>query len=309
MRSVARPFIVSGVALIDELAAFLDHLRLERNLSPRTVTAYAADLATYRTTLEKSGRSSFTLATEDDVRRFVSSLTRRGLSLRSIARALSAVRTLHRYAHDELGAEGDPSREVAVPAAGRHLPHTLSLDDVERLLATPPKETRATLRDHAMLELLYATGLRVSELVSLTMSSVDATRGIVRCHGKGDKERIVPVGEVALAALRDYLSRSRPLFVRRATEAALFLSPRGRAMTRQGFWKLLRRRARDAGIAATFSPHTLRHSFATHLLERGADLRSVQLLLGHQSIATTQIYTHVDRKRLKSVIDRLHPRG
>ncbi|MBI3071150.1 MAG: site-specific tyrosine recombinase XerD [Deltaproteobacteria bacterium] len=297
------------MALIDELAAFLDHLRLERNLSPRTVTAYAADLDAYRATLDKSGRTSLTAATEDDVRRFVSSLTHRGLGLRSIARALSAVRTLHRYAHDELGATDDPAREVAVPPAGRRLPHALSLDDVERLLAPPPKETRATLRDRAMLELLYATGLRVSELVSLTMNSVDETRGIVRCRGKGGKERVVPVGEIALDALRAYLKLSRPRFVRRATESALFLSPRGRAMTRQGFWKLLRRRARDAGIVATFSPHTLRHSFATHLLERGADLRSVQLLLGHQSIATTQIYTHVDRKRLKSVIDRLHPRS
>src|SRR5438132_134949 len=232
----------------------------------------------------------------------------RGLSRASQARHLAAVRGLHRFANAEGLTPGDPSEGVETTRGSRPLPHFLAVDEVDLLLAQPDAGNASGARDKAMLELLYASGLRVSELVALPVSAIDPHTGVVRVRGKGGKERIVPVGERARDALAAYLCGPRQKLLGTRQSSDLFVTPRGGHMTRQGFWKLLGRYARSAGIQQRVYPHTLRHSFATHLLERGADLRAVQAMLGHADIATTQIYTHVDRERLKALIAK-HPRA
>ena len=271
--------------LDEALDRYLAHLRVERGLLPATLESYARDL-----------------------REYLDWLAQKGLSRASQARHLAALRGLHKFACAEGMAPLDPSEGVGATRGSRPLPNFLSVDEVDRLLSQPDARTPQGARDQAMLEVLYASGLRVSELVALPLSAIDAQGGVVRVRGKGGKERIVPVGERARSCLGIYLSsaRQRLLGVRRSPD--LFVTPRGGRMTRQGFWKLIGRHARAAGIGQRVYPHSLRHSFATHLLERGADLRAVQAMLGHADIATTQIYTHVDRARLKAVIAR-HPRA
>jgi integrase/recombinase XerD len=215
----------------------------------------------------------------------------------------------HRFLVAERHAEADPTEQVETPRQARRLPVFLTLDEVEALLAAPPDTTPAGLRDRAMLHVLYATGLRVSELVGLSINSVQLDAGYLVARGKGDKERLVPLGRRAVAEVRAWLGRGRPALLRGRTCRALFVGPRGTALTRQGVWKLLRRHALAAGIRKRLSPHKLRHSFATHLVERGADLRVVQAMLGHADLATTQIYTHVDGRRLRAVYDAAHPRS
>jgi len=295
-------------ALDSALDRFLAHLRVERGLLNATLEAYARDLREYLEWLTQQGVGRLADVTEPTILQHLAALQVRGLSRASQARHLAAVRGLHKFANAEGLTPTDPSEGVGATRGSRPLPHFLAIDEVDRLLARPDCATVAGARDKAMLEVLYASGLRVSELVELPLSAIDLQTGVVRVRGKGGKERIVPVGERAREALNAYLSgpRQKLLGTRHSTD--LFVTPRGGRMTRQGFWKLLGRYARAAGIEQRVYPHTLRHSFATHLLERGADLRAVQAMLGHADIATTQIYTHVDRERLKTVIAK-HPRA
>ena len=301
--------MISAPSPQDEaLDRYLAHLRVERGLRNATLEAYARDLREYMDWLEREGISRLADVTEPTILQHLGALQIRGLSRASQARHLAAVRGLHKFANAEGIAPTDPSEGVGATRGSRPLPHFLGVDEVDRLLARPDCTNAAGARDKAMLEVLYASGLRVSELVELPLSAIDAQTGVVRVRGKGGKERIVPVGARAREALAAYLSFARQKLLGTRRSADLFVTPRGGGMTRQGFWKLLGRYAREAGIGQRVHPHTLRHSFATHLLERGADLRAVQAMLGHADIATTQIYTHVDRERLKAVIAK-HPRA
>lgn len=298
---------------MSELSPFLDlfigYLHAERGLAGRTVEAYARDLAEYLRGLAAEGIRTPDEVGAGHVRSHLDRLAARGLSARSRARHLAALRVFHRFLLAERHAKLDPTEDLETPRSARRLPVVLSLEEVEALLDAPAPKSAAGLRDRAMLALLYATGLRVGELVSLPVEALRLDAGFLVAKGKGNKERLVPVGSRALQAVRTYLDASRPGLLRRRTARALFVTPRGRGFTRQGFWKLLCRYARAAGIRKRVSPHKLRHSFATHLVERGADLRSVQAMLGHADLATTQIYTHVDAQRLRSVYDKAHPRA
>jgi integrase/recombinase XerD len=291
------------------LDLFLVHVRVEKGLSPNTVDGYARDLRRYLDDLAEQGAQDWRDVRREHLLAHLDHLLRGGIASRSQARALSAIRALHRLLLAERLAETDPTEDVEGPRPSRKLPQLLSRDEVDRLLAAPQPTTPAGLRDRAMLELLYATGLRVSELVGLSVNDLHLETRMLLARGKGSKERIVPVGAPAAAAVRAYLEFARPRFLRGRVSKDLFVTPRGARMTRQGFWKLLNRYARGAGIARRISPHKLRHSFATHLLAGGADLRAVQAMLGHADITTTQIYTHVERSHVQRVYDRHHPRA
>ena len=290
------------------IAAFLNYARVERGLSPNTIAAYRSDLHGFSAYAAKRSLAS------DDVDReavvaFLGELYKAGLDSRSVARHLVTVRSFFRFLRQEKLIGRDPTEQIDLPRVWKRLPKFLSVEEVERLLAQPNETTPEGRRDRAMLEVLYATGLRVSELVNLKVNDVESDAGVLRCLGKGSKERLVPVGKAATRALRDYLAQGRPQFLKRRASPYLFLSRRGERMTRQRFWQILRAYGRAGRLRAGLTPHTLRHSFATHLLERGADLRSVQLLLGHADIATTQIYTHVTQERLQQMYRRHHPRA
>jgi integrase/recombinase XerD len=287
---------------------FLNYLTVERGLSRNTLEAYGRDLARYLDHLERDGVSHPDEIAAAQVLRFLGRLKEEGLCARSRARSLVALRVFHRFLLAEKLASGNPTAQVEAPRSLSRLPHTLSPEEVERLLGAPAGEEPRDLRDRAMLELLYATGLRVSELVGLKVADLQLDVGYLFAFGKGSKRRIVPMGEAAVLELRRYLGLGRP-FLDREASPVLFLNRSGQGLTRQGFWKIIKRRAREAGIARNITPHTLRHSFATHLLENGADLRAVQTMLGHADIATTQIYTHVTRERLRQLHERYHPRG
>ena len=296
---------------------FLRHLRLERNMSTNTLTAYGRDLARMVAYMDDQlGIEEATDLDREALREYVADLHEAGLQSRSVARHLSTLRTYGHWLVDRGLMNENPALLVDLPRQSHDLPDVLSEVEVAQLLAAPGTEGERSLRDTAMLEVLYATGLRVSELVHLMLADVDFDRGVVRCVGKGRKERLVPIGEVARSRLIDYLTHARPVLVRGATRSrkggvpqALFVTSQCKPMTRQGFWKLVKRYAEAAGIDRPISPHKLRHSFATHLLAGGADLRSVQAMLGHADIGTTQIYTHVQRDRLREVYDRFHPRA
>lgn len=291
------------------LDLFIAYLRAERGLSPRTVDAYADDLRRYLEDLVRQGRTEISQVVPDDVRAHLLQLAKRQVGPRSRARHLAAIRMFHRFLQAERLCAADPTEHLETPRSPRRLPVYLTLDEVEALLAAPDERTAAGARDRAMIELLYATGLRVSELVSLPVSAVDLDQGFLIARGKGDKERVVPIGSKAVEKVRGYLGGAREVILHGRPARALFVTPRGKGMTRMGFWKLLRRHALKAGIQKALSPHKLRHSFATHLVERGADLRAVQAMLGHADLATTQIYTHVDGARLRKVYDAHHPLG
>lgn len=298
-----------GSPLEPALDLFLAHVRVEKGLSANSVEAYGRDLRRYLGFLSERGLSSWPEVRRADLQAHLAWLVSHGISARSQARALSAIRALHRLLAAERIAAEDPSDEIEAPRPGRRLPELLSVDEVERLLAAPRPRTAAGARDKAMLELLYATGLRVSELVTLDVNQVDLESRVLLARGKGSKERLVPVGAPAAEAVRRYLTGPREALLRGRRSRDLFVTPRGGRMTRQGFWKLLGRYARAAGIRRAISPHKLRHSFATHLLSGGADLRAVQAMLGHADISTTQIYTHVDRSHLQRLYQRHHPRA
>jgi integrase/recombinase XerD len=289
------------------LDLFLDYLVVEKGLSKNTIEAYSRDILRYVDNLERDGAKSPQEVRPSHVTSFLAHLKEEGLAPRSRARTLSAVRMFHRFLAAEGYSPANPTAVIDAPKAPGKLPSVLSFRDVEALLAAPAGEEPPEVRDRAMLELLYATGLRVSELVTLESRNVNTAAGYLLTFGKGGKERLVPLGASASAAVERYLQQVRSM---RGTENRyLFLSRLGDRMSRQAFWNLIRKRARQAGIGKSISPHTLRHSFATHLLENGADLRSVQLMLGHADLSTTQIYTHVTRERLKKLHEEFHPRG
>jgi integrase/recombinase XerD len=289
------------------LPTYCDHLAVERGLSGASVAAYRSDLKAFGLWLERESLSALRVKRED-LSRYLREVKSRGLSARSTARVLSALRSFYGFADVHLGFQTDPTADLISPKAGFSLPRTLAEADVEALLEAPDTRGLLGLRDRAMLELLYASGLRVSEIVQLPRERVDLETGILRVTGKGGRERLVPFGRSAAGWLRRYLATARPR-LDRVGSPHLFLSARGRAMTRQRFWQLVEKYGRSAGIRSRLTPHGLRHSFATHLLEHGADLRALQMMLGHADIATTQIYTQVSRSRLRRVYDQFHPRA
>jgi integrase/recombinase XerD len=294
---------------------YLTGLLSERGLSGNTLEGYRRDLGKLQEFFQTQGRRDPASLARSDVPRLLGFLRGQGLAPSSVARCLAAWRGFYRFLLREGLAEEDPFLNVTVPRTTRRLPKTLAFAEVQRLLDAPVQGTTGrgrhpeTLRDEAMLEVLYATGLRVSELVRLDLAAVNLSVGFLRATGKGSRERVVPLGAVALRKLRRYLEGGRPHLLKTRTSSRVFVTRSARGLTRQGFWKILRRYARAAGIRRSLSPHMLRHSFATHLLERGADLRVIQTLLGHADISTTQIYTHVEKERLKQLHKRLHPRG
>ncbi|AMV72055.1 site-specific tyrosine recombinase XerD [Desulfuromonas carbonis] len=291
------------------LDLFLSYLTVERGLSRNTLDAYGRDLARYLDFLEREGIGAPAAITPPVILRYLAHLRAGGLAARSRARALVALRMFHRFLLSEGYAERNPTALVEAPKSLAALPHTLSPGEVEQLLAAPRGAAPLALRDRAMLEVLYATGLRVSELVGLKQSDLQLDVGYLTAFGKRSKQRIVPLGETAISELRSYLADGRPLLDKGKGGKLLFLNRLGQGLTRQGFWKIIKRRARETGIGKKITPHTLRHSFATHLLENGADLRAVQSMLGHADISTTQIYTHVTRERLRRLHEQHHPRG
>ena len=295
------------MALEAAVDAYLAHLRVERALSPHTISAYGRDLAGFVEFAAQAGADEPRALDLAIVSGWLASLGRAGKSARTAARKLSAARGLIRFLLREGEMSEDPTRLAARPRLGRRLPRPLTETDVVRLIEMPDPSTLRGLRDRAMLSVAYAAGLRVSELVTLTLGDVDLRRGVLTVLGKGGKRRLVPLGEVALEHLEAYLTAR--VGAQPAPAIHVFQSPRGGALTRQGFWKIVGQYARAAGISARVHPHRLRHSFATHLLAGGADLRSVQTLLGHAHVVTTEIYTHVSQERLRAVHRRSHPRG
>jgi integrase/recombinase XerD len=285
---------------------YLDRIWTEQGLSDNTLAAYRTDLVKFQAWLAREGRA-LTGATEADVFAFLAAQASSSRS--SSARRLSSLRGFYRFLYGEGLVGSDPCANVRAPRGGRTLPGTLTEAEVEALLAAPSDHTPVGVRDRAMLELMYATGIRVSELVGLKVGQVNHRQGAIRLTGKGGKDRLVPIGEEAESRLQTYLKDARPALVRGRASSALFPSLRGRAMNRQTFWYAVKKYALSAGIDKHLSPHTLRHAFATHLLNHGADLRVVQLLLGHSDISTTQIYTHVARARLHELHQKHHPRG
>ncbi len=291
------------------LESFRDHLAFERGLSPRTLDAYARDVGKLTEYLGRRAVSSAAAASPTDLREFVYHLKDAGLQPTSIRRCISAVRTYYGFLVGEGLVAADPSERVELPRTWRRLPGVLTRADLERLLDAPQLEDRMYWRDKAMLEFAYASGVRVSELTSLRLRDLVLADGFARVLGKGAKERMVPVGSTATRVLQSYLRELRPALAGTDSEGAVFLNAQGGPLTRMGVWKILRKHVKAAGIRRQVTPHTLRHSFATHLLEGGADLAAVQEMLGHADIATTQIYTHVDREYLRDVHRRYHPRA
>ncbi|MCH7822056.1 MAG: site-specific tyrosine recombinase XerD [Proteobacteria bacterium] len=287
---------------------FLDAIWMERGLSKNTLGAYRADLMTLGRGLSKQDKT-IDMADKADLLKFIAGRVEGGAKPRSTARQLSSFRRFFRYIMREGLRDNDPTADIEMPRIGRSLPKTLSEDEVESLLNAPNTDEPLGHRDRAMLELLYATGLRVSELINLTQSQVNFNQGVLRIIGKGDRERLIPLGEESLRWLRDFIDGPRmEILLERQTDY-MFPTRRGDRMTRQAFWHIIKRYAEKAGIRKKMSPHSLRHAFATHLLNRGADLRVVQLLLGHSDLSTTQIYTHVAKERLKDLHSEHHPRG
>ena len=292
----------------DIIERFCDAIWLQDGLSANTLDAYRRDLEGLSRWLAPRGTVLMT-APRADLLEYLSGCVSKGASPRTTARLLSSLRRFYGYQIREERIKTDPTALIDSPKIGRPLPKSLTEEQVEKLLQSPDVATHYGLRDRAMLETLYATGLRVSELVGLTLSQVSLTQGVVRVIGKGDKERLVPMGEEAISWISRYLAEGRPRLVRSRSTDALFTTARGGPMTRQAFWHNLKVHTRTAGIQTALSPHTLRHAFATHLLNHGADLRVVQMLLGHADLSTTQIYTHVAQARLKSLHEMHHPRG
>lgn len=287
---------------------YLGHLRVERGLRPNTIESYARDLRRFSDYAIEEGCSNPADVEMATVAGFLVSLAKDKLSPRSQARMLSAVRGYFRFLLAEREVKSDPTELLDAPKKFKRLPKVLTENEVQRLMSAPDVSTDRGLRDHAMILLLYSSGLRVSELTELQMSHINVEAGFVRVTGKGDKTRVVPIASVALEAVRAWVRQARPRFARPG-DGHVFLSNRKNAITRQGVWKLLAKYARVAGISKTVSPHTLRHSFATHLLRGGADLRSVQSMLGHKDISTTEVYTHVASDHLRAVHARYHPKG
>ena len=284
-------------------------LVLEKGLSDKTIEAYSSDLMRFGLFLEKEKATRVCNIDAGVILTYLIQLRSQGLSARSRARHLVSLRGFFKFLTNEKIIEKNPAQQVDLPKIGLHLPDVLTIAEVEALIHAPDRDKLEGLRDVAMLELLYGAGLRVSELIRVEMNGINLEAGFVRVFGKGSKERVVPVGRMALSAIRDYLDRSRPLLLKNRPSVDLFVTRRGRAMTRQSFWNLIGRYGRLAKLKKKITPHSLRHSFATHLLEGGADLRAVQMMLGHADISTTQIYTHVAQRQLVEAHKKYHPRG
>lgn len=289
--------------------SFLTYLSVVKGLSKNTLESYGRDVLKLAVFIEEKNTTSIDQIDYKQILDFLTHLKKQGLKPRSISRALISIRQFFKFLLTERFIESDPTFLIRTPKSKRVLPEVLSLEDVEKLLSFPDESSPKGLRDKSMLEVLYATGIRVSELVALNLNDVNFELGYVVAYGKGSKERIVPMGEKAKIKLIEYLDTSRPKLLKSRTSVNLFVTRLGKKMTRQGFWKIIKTHSRKSGIRKTISPHTLRHSFATHLLERGADLRAIQIMLGHSDISTTQIYTHVERERLKEVHKKYHPRS
>jgi integrase/recombinase XerD len=303
--------VARRVAIEDALDDYLQHLKVERGLRPNTLTAYASDLRRFAELLNEAGVEAIGAVTTGHVLQFVSQLARSGIAARSQSRMLVAVRGLFKYLRREHIVDSDPTQGVALPRFARKLPELLTRQEVDALLRAPGVDTPLGLRDTALLEFMYATGCRVSEALDLPLSELHLDQSLTRLHGKGDKQRLVPVGGAASVALVAYLERGRPVLASRSRRKApeVFLSARGRKLSRQAVFKRINEHAVAAGITRRISPHKLRHSFATHLIEGGADLRSVQALLGHADISTTEVYTHLSQAHVRAAYDKHHPRA
>jgi integrase/recombinase XerD len=293
----------------ESLQQYIHYLAVEKGLARNTLESYERDLTGYFKNLQSQGVSELAQISKTHIFQYLLHLKGKGRATATVNRNLAAIRSFHQFLYRERRAEQDPSLHLETPKLEKRLPKTLTIEEVEALLRQPDCSTSPGLRDQAMLEILYATGTRVSELVSLQISDVNLAMGFIRCIGKGSKERIIPLGQTAIRIMGDYLKRSRPKLLKKTSGAALFLNHRGQALTRQGFWKMIKKYAKEASIGKEITPHTLRHSFATHLVENGADLRSVQEMLGHADISTTQIYTHLTKSKIKEVYSRTHPRA
>jgi integrase/recombinase XerD len=292
--------------LIDQ---FLNYLLVEKGLSKKTLAAYSRDIIRYRNFLAENKTTAFSEEDTSLILKHLILLRKSGLTARSRARHLAAIRGLYRFLHQEKILGHNPAKLIDLPKTSLKLPHVLFRDEIELLLEAPDLRKPNGLRDAAMLELLYAAGLRVSELINLKLQDINLEAGFVRIFGKGSKERIVPIGMHAREKINHYIDTARALSLKQTSSPYLFIARAGKPMTRQGFWKLLRRHAIRAGLTQKITPHSIRHSFASHLLEGGADLRAVQVMLGHVDISTTQIYTHVTREHLKKLHKKFHPRG
>lgn len=290
------------------ITTFLDYLSVERGLSQNTIVSYQKDLSSYINFITGRAIDSLSKTNKNDVINFMLSQKDRGLSPNSIARRLAAIKVFYRFLVRERILKNDPTSLVDSPKLWKKIPQTLSLNEVDALLRQPNIRDRQGIRDKAILETLYATGMRVSEAVNLKIDNVNLDIGFLRCIGKGNKERVIPVGTKAVGSLKRYIEASRPRLLKNKESEFLFLSRFGKRISRQSLWKLVKKYAKAARIKTPVRPHVLRHSFATHLLERGADLRSVQEMLGHSNISTTQIYTHINKERLKSIHKMFHPR-
>ena len=292
-------------ALLDR---YIDFLMVEKGLAAQTIEAYSRDLVRYISFLDESGRAAVSEADTPLILKYLISMREDGLNARSRARHLVSIRGFYRFLAQEEILSSDPTRLIDLPKSGLKLPDVLTIDEVKRLLEAPDPKKPSGCRDAAMLELLYAAGLRVSELITLKLQDVNLTAGYVRVFGKGAKERVVPIGQYAQEKIRRYTNGARQALLKDRMSATLFVARAGKPLSRQGFWKLIKRYGLRAGLRKMITPHTLRHSFASHLLEGGADLRAVQTMLGHADIATTQIYTHVARDHLKYLHQKFHPR-
>jgi len=290
------------------ITIFLDYLSVERGLSQNTILSYQNDLSAYVDFLGGRAIDSLSKTTKNDITNFMLFQKDKGLSPNSIARRLAAIKVFYRFLVRERILKNDPTSLVDSPKLWKKIPQTLSLNEVDVLLKQPNIRDRQGLRDKAILETLYATGMRVSEAVNLKIDNVNLGVGFLRCIGKGNKERIIPIGRKAVGAIKRYIEVSRPQLLKKKDSEFLFLNRFGKKISRQSLWKLIKKYAQAARITKPIRPHVLRHSFATHLLERGADLRSVQEMLGHANISTTQIYTHINKERLKSIHKMFHPR-
>lgn len=292
--------------LLDE---WLEHLIVERNLSENTIDAYRRDVSEFLAHFKSPTALELERITTASLTGYFKTLLDNNIAARSRGRKLSAIRMFYRHLVAQKHVAADPVQNMETPGAAKYLPKVLNAKQVDALLEQPDQAAKEGLRDAAMLELLYSTGMRVSELVNVKGADLNMTGGYIMTMGKGSKERVIPLGERALEIVKRYYEEARPLYIKKTNPEALFLTRLGRRMTRQMFWRIIKKYAAKAGIATQISPHVLRHSFATHLLERGADLRAVQMMLGHSSMTTTQIYTHINRTRLAGIQAKAHPRG
>ncbi len=294
--------------LDSQLDLLQQHLIIEKGLARNTLAAYMSDLQHFGMFVRARGALMFQDLSREDIITYLAERRQQGIAARTLARELVSLKTLYRFLHGQQAGSADPTAQIQAPRQGRYLPDVLTLHEVEQLLQAPDTSTPLGKRDAALLEMLYATGLRASELIALTVGDVQTTTGYVKVRGKGGKERLVPVGEMAAVQLDDYLLAGRPQLLKTRSAVHLFVNRSAAGLTRQGLWKIVKKYLHQAAIHKPFSPHTLRHAFATHLLEGGADLRSLQHMLGHVDISTTQIYTHVVQQRLRALYMAHHPR-